>query len=244
MKSGVVICIPLTLFVISIGCQKEEPELLSGNIAGRVIVYDENHYQQDDQSGVQVSLTDGSLVAETFTDASGRFLLEDIDLGNYRVDLVLEGYVKSYRDYTLHHLGGYSPTLVTYYLHEIPKFDTWIDSIQYNGKYERSYIYVNLQGLSGVPDLGFNYWCYFSGTPDVSRDQYVAKAPAWMYTYAADTNLTEIEFEMYDYGFDQLVTDSIYLCVYPQAWGRGPFYEDHYPESFGKVSNMISFMVQ
>ena len=239
-----VIYILLLLFVISAGCEKAEPVLLSGDISGRVIVYDENHYQQDDQSGVQVSLTDGSLVDETFTDATGRFLLEDIDYGNYQVDLVLEGYVKSYRDYTLHHLGGYSPTIVTYSLHEIPKFDTWIDSIQFNGKYERSYIYVTLQGLSGVPDLGFNYWCYFSDTPDVSRDQYVAKAFAWMYTFDEDDNLTEIEFEMYDNGFDQLVTDSIYVCVYPQAWGRGPFYEDHYPESLGKSSNIIGFMTQ
>lgn len=49
---------------------------------------------------------------------------------------------------------------------------------------------------------------------------------------------------MYDNQFDLLESDSIYLCVYPRAWGRGVFYFDHYPEALGKASNVISFFVQ
>jgi len=225
----------------SAGCEKSEPELLSGDIAGLVRVYDENQYLLEDMSGVQVSLTDGSFLDESLTDPDGRFQFEDISYGNYVVDLALEGYIKSFRDYTLNHLGGYSPTLVEYTLHEIPTFETWIDSIRFNGKYERSYIYTNLQGLSGTPSIGYDFWCYFSNTPAVSKDLYVAVAMGWMYF---NDNLTEIQLEMYDPDFDQLESDTIYLRVYPRAWGRGVFYDDHYPEALGNASNVISFTIQ
>jgi hypothetical protein len=232
------------LLALSAGCEKDEPELLRGDIDGRVSVYDENHYPLEDRSGVRVRLTDGSFVDESSTDPAGRFQFHEISYGNYRVDLVLDGYVKSYRDYTLHHLGGYSPTMVEYGLHEIPKFDTWIDSVRFNGKYERSHIYVNLKGLSGVPSIGFDFWCYFSDSPGVSKDLYTAESPGWMYTMIDGEKLTDIFFEMYDPDFDPLETDTIYLCVYPRAWGRGIFYEDHYPEALGKASNVFSFTIQ
>jgi hypothetical protein len=228
---------------LSAGCEKGEPELLSGDIAGLLSIYDENQYLLEDRSGVKVSLTSGAFLDETLTDPAGRFLFEEISYGNYMVDLVMEGYVKSYRDYTLNHLGGYSPTLVEYSLYEIPKFEPWIDSIRFNGKYERPCIYLNLQGLSGTPRIGYYFWCYFSNTPDVSKDLYVAEAMGWIYFYTTTGNLTEMQFEMSDPGFDQLESDTIYLCVYPRAFGRGVFYDDHYPEALGKPSNVFSFTV-
>lgn len=193
-------------------------------------------------SGVQISLTDKDFLVESTTDPGGRFLFEDLNYGNYQLDLEMEGYIKSYRDYTLNHLGGYSPTLVEYYLHEVPKFETWIDSIQFNGKYSRSYLYVNLQGLSGLPKIGYNFWCYLSNTPDVSKDQFVAESVAWLYLTQTGSLPAEISFELYDNRYDQLESDTIYLCVYPRAWGRGVSYVDHYPEALGKASNVISFL--
>lgn len=242
MKRSTVPCILLLLLTVSAGCDKE-PELLSGEIDGLIRIYDENHYLLEDMSGVQVFLTNGAFLDESLTDPAGKFIFQDISYGNYQVDLAKDGYVKSYRDYTLNHLGGYSPTLVEYTLHEIPKFDTWIDSIRFNGRYERSYIYVNLLGLTGVPILGFDYWCYFSDTPAVSKDVYVAEAPGWMNFYNVSSYLPEIQFEMYHPDFDQLESDTIYLCVYPRAWGRGVFYDDHYPEALGNASNVFSFTV-
>jgi len=234
----------ILLCLLTAACEKSDPILLSGDITGLVRVYDENFYLKKDLAGVQISLTDETFTSQTITDPSGKFLFEDINYGNYQVDLEMEGYIKPYMDYTLHHLGGYSPTMVDYGLHEIPKFETHIDSIRFEGKYERSYIYVNLQGLSGLPKIGYNFWCYCSNTPDVSSDLYVAKAVGWMNSPEIDGLLTEIRFEMYDNGFDQMESDTIYLRVYPRAWGRGVYYFDHYPESLGKASNVISFLAQ
>ena len=238
---------PVTYFLILIlaataACEKTDPPLLSGDIAGMVTVYDEDLYPLEDMSGVQLSLTGENFRAESTTDQYGRFLFEDISYGNYQADLEMEGYIKSFTDYTLNHLGGYSPTMVNYSIHEVPKFETWIDSIQFNGKYNRSYLYANLPGSSGQPKIGYNFWCFFSSTPDVSRDKYVAECVAWMNFPQPDSLPLQIHFEIYDIRFDQLETDSIYLCVYPRAWGRGVFYEDHYPEALGKASNVFSFL--
>ncbi len=240
---------PVTYFLILIlaataACKKTEPELLSGDVAGVVTVYDENYYPLEDMSGVHLSLSVENFLVESTTDPQGRFLFQDLDYGNYKADLEMEGYIKSFMDYTLNHLGGYSPTMVNYRLHEVPKFQTWIDSIQFNGKYERSYLYVNLQGLSGIPKIGYNFWCYLSNTPDVSNEQFVAECVAWSFFAPIVDSTTEIHFDLFDNRFDQLVSDTIYLCVYPRAWGRGVFYEDHYPEALGKASNVFSFLAE
>ena len=224
------------------GCDKTEPVLLSGDIAGMVTVYDENDFQLEDMSGIQISLMGENFQVESTTDPGGRFLFKDISYGNYRADLEMEGYVKSFRDYTLNHLGGYSPTLVEYTLHEVPKFETWIDSIQFNGKYERSYLYVTLQGLSGLPRIGYNFLCFLSNTPGVSREQFIAEGIGFSFYDQPGDHPAEISFELYTNRFDELESDTIYLCVYPRAWGRGVFYVDHYPEALGKASNVISFL--
>lgn len=234
----------LLILAFSTACEKADPPLLSGDIAGIVSVYDENHYLLEDLSGVHISLSDGSYLDESTSDLYGKFLFQDVKYGNYQLDLIKEGYVKSYRDYTLNHLGGYSPTMVEYRLHEVPKFETHIDSIRLDGENIRSYIYVQLKEQSGVPEIGYNFWCYFSDSPDVSKDQYIARAVGWMNSPKIGGLLTEISFEMWDTQFDQLVQDTMYLCVYPRAWGRGTFYFDHYHESLGKASNIFSFMVE
>ncbi|MCK5135348.1 MAG: hypothetical protein KAR19_06125 [Bacteroidales bacterium] len=242
MMKAPIIWIILSLCWIAAGCEKTEPVLLSGDIAGMVKVFDENYYLQENMAGVQVSLTDGTFASQSITDPFGKFHFQDIIYGNYQIDLEMEGYIKSYRDYTLHHLGGYSPTMVEYGLHEIPKFETCIDSIRFNGNNFISYIYVNLQGLSGLPRISYLFWCFFSNTPDVSNDQFVAKNSGWIWSPEIDGLLTEISVEIWDNRFDQLESDTIYLCVYPQALGQG--YYDSYPESLGKASNVISFVVE
>lgn len=236
------IWIILLLCWLAAACEKTDPDLLSGDIAGIVKVYDENHNLLEDMSGVQLSLIDEIFTAQTSTDPSGKFLFEDINYGNYQADLEMEGYIKPYRDYPLHHLGGYSPTLVEYALYEVPKFETRIDSINFIGKYERSDIYVNLQELSGIPRIAYTFWCFFSNSPDVSDEQFVARNSGWMWSPELIGLLTEISVEIWDSRFDQLVDDTIYLRVYPQAWGQG--YYDYYPESLGKASNVISFVVE
>lgn len=235
------IWIVFLLCCIATACEKSDPELLSGDIAGIVEVYDENNYLLEDMSGIQLSLTDGTFTAQSSSDPSGKFLFEDIDYGNYEADMALEGYIKTYGDKPIHHLGGYSPTLVQYKIYEVPKFETQIDSIIYNGIYERSYIYVKLQQLSGIPKLAYNFWCFFGDSPDVSAETYIGRNSGWMWSPELDGLLTEISVEIWDHGFDQLDSDTVYLRVYPQAWGQG--YYEYYPESLGQASNVISFVI-
>jgi hypothetical protein len=237
---------PVTIVILFLlayaGCDKTEPVLLSGDIAGMVKIYDENYFPLEDQSGAGVRLLADSIVAQTYTGASGEFLLEDIFYGNYQVELEKEGFVKAYGKYQVHHLGGYSPTLAEYSLYEIPKFETTIDSLRFNGMYERSYIYVTLSGLSGLPRIGYYFRCYCSNTPDVSRDQYVSTNLGWMFSPEMGGLLTEILLDIGDYNFNQLIQDTIYMCVYPQSWGQDWY--DFYPESLGSSSNVISFLAQ
>jgi len=232
----------LLFCLLAAACEKSDPDLLSGDIVGFVEVYDENQYPLEDKSGVLLSLTNETFTTQTSSDPSGKFLFEDINYGNYQADLEMEGFIKPYRDYPLHHLGGYSPTLVNYHIYEVPRFETRIDSINFNGIYERSYIHVNLQELSGIPRIAYTFWCFFGTSPDVSNEQFFGRNSGWMWSREIDGLLTEISVEIWDWGFDQLASDTIYLRVYPQAWGQG--YYDYYPESLGLASNVISFVVE
>jgi len=235
------IWIILLLCWLAAACEKTDPDLLSGDIAGIVKVYDENNYLLEAMSGVQLSLTNETFTAQTSTDPSGKFLFEVINYGNYLIDLEMEEYIKTYGAKPVHHLGGYSPTLVEYRLYEVPKFETHIDSIQFN-KYNRTYIYVNLQELDGVPKIGYNFRCFFSNTPEVSKVQFVAESSGWLSSPEIGGLLTKIWTEIWDSSFEQLESDTIYMRVYAQAWGQG--YYDYYPESLGKASNVISFVVE
>lgn len=229
----------LSLLILA-GCERAEPELLSGDIAGLVRVYNENNYLEEDMSGVQVHLSGEAFDAQSTTGPSGRFTFEEVDYGNYLVDLEKEGYFTTYLDYPLHHLGGYSPTLVRYSMYEIPKFETFIDSIRYSGSYSRYYIYVTLQGLSGLPRFSYDYWCFFSNTPEVSKDQYVADEIGSIWYNQIDGQMGRILVEIYDDRYEELKSDTIFCCVYPRAMG-GDMY-DLLPESLGKASNIFSYL--
>lgn len=227
---------------LGMACDKSDPDLLSGDIAGMVRVYDENYYLEEDMSGVQIHLTDGSFEVQTTTDPSGKFLFENIDYGNYQVSLEMDGYFSTYQDYPLHHLGGYSPTLVRYFVYEIPKFETYIDSIRYDATDNRYFMSVNLQGLSGLPRFTYEFWCFFSNTPDVSNDKFVADDAGWIWTSDISGSQAELMVEIWDNRFDQLKSDSIFCRVYPRSWGQGLY--DYYPESLGKASNVFGFVAE
>lgn len=230
----------ILLCCLAFACEKTDPELLWGDIAGLVEVYDENYFLLEDMAGVQIHLSNGTLEEQTATDPSGRFLFEHIDYGNYMIDMDLEGFYLSQREYPVHHLGGYSPTLVNYRIHEIPKFETRIDSIQYNGYYQSTYIYVTLSELSGLPRLFYSFVCFFSNTPDVSKDLFIADDVGWIWNDEFNGQQAEIQVEIYDNRFEPLESDSIYCSVYPRSMNNG--YYDYDPEGFGKTSNVFGFV--
>lgn len=229
------------LFILS-GCEENDTTLLSGDIIGNVELVNENNYPLQDMSGVHVSLIDDTTTNHSYTDQTGRFIFQNIQYGNYQIDLEKTGFLKSDVDYSLHHLGGYSPTLVKYWLYEIPKFELVIDSLEFDGKYYRSTFYFEMKGSAGLPRYGYFIRCFCSDNPDISKDNYVSTDAGWISSSDTDGQFATGYIYLFDYRFNQLVSDTIYIRTYPQAWGQDLY--EYNPESLGKPSNVISFMVE
>lgn len=234
--------IPVFHLLIISGCEESSTTLLSGDIIGYVEVVDENNYPLPDMSGVHVSLIDDTTLYHSYTDQTGRFFFQNIEYGNYQIGLEKAGYLKSNVDYSLHHLGGYSPTLAKYWLYEIPKFELVIDSIDFNGMYDRTTFYFEITGGTGLPRYGYYIRCFCRDTPAVSKDDYVSTDVGWISSLYTDGQLATGYVYMYDYRFYQLVSDTVYICIYPQAWGQDLY--EYNPEALGKASNVVGFVVE
>jgi len=230
------------LLLLSVGCEKDNKTMLIGDIIGKVEMIDENNYSLQDRSNVNVSLISDTTIIHSITDQMGNFYFKNILYGNYQIDLEKNGFVKSKVNYTVHHLGGYSPTLVEYRLYEIPKFELVVDSIEFNGNFEISKFYIELKGNTGLPRMGYFIRCFCSNTPDVSKDNFVSTDHGWIDASDINGQFAVGGIVIDDYEFHQLESDSIFICIYPQAWGQQMY--EYYQESLGEASNVISFMVE
>lgn len=217
--------------------------MLSGDIIGKVEVIDENNYPLQNMSGVLVSLIDDTTINHSTTDQTGYFIFQNIEVGNYQIDLEMTGFLKSNSDYSLHHLGGYSPTLLAkYYIYEIPTFELFIDSIECNGMYEYTTFYFTLNEDDGLPEVGYYIRCFCSDTPAVSKDNFVSTDAGWISSFFIDNGVAKGWIFMYDSSFEQLVSDTIYILVYLQVWGQDLY--EYRPEFLGKPSNVVSFIAE
>lgn len=228
-------------FLLFVGCERNDKDLLVGDIIGKVEIYDENNYLLQERSNVDVSLIDDTTAIYSSTNQVGQFNFENIQYGNYQIDLVKEGFVKSInQNFVVNHLGGYSPTLINYYLFEIPKFELLIDSFDIALGPNSSYAYLSLTGNSDLPYKGYMLIFFFGQTPEVSRDNYIFHVNGFI----RSDNI----FDLYTraslgYIRDDLLlkSDSVYFRVYPQANGQQMY--EFYPESLGKPSNVVSFLL-
>jgi hypothetical protein len=214
--------------------------MLSGDIVGFIGLYDENYYPNENKSGINVILIDDTTAISTTSDAYGRFTFEDVEIGNYMIDLKKEGYIKSYTDYNVDHIGGYSPTLLHYTIHEIPGFELWVDSVVFDEEYYEFNIFGKISGNEGKSFLNWhNIRCFFNDSPLVSKDHFISVSAGIIELSEGDSSLVSGIIEIYGSLYD-LVSDSVYMCAYPEAYGQSLHH--FYFESLGKPSNVIGFI--
>ena len=229
---------PYILFLLLLttgACEKEDPGLLTGDILGQVTVFDQDQYVLEDLTNVMVELESENLRTETATNASGIFAFLGVDYGNYIISPRKEGYVPSSGPKeSVHHLGGYNPTRVSYRLYEIPRFRLEIDSV----RLERgtSLLWLKFEDWNGEPKYWYYCRCFFSGSPEVSKDAFFTQSQGWLYGLWIENDHYEAFVE--NYWLNSIESDSIYIRVYPEAWGQQLY--TYSVESLGQASRVLA----
>lgn len=223
------------------GCTKEK-DVLTGDIRGRIIIYEEDGSLSDKLSGVLVNLfQDTTLIDTSFTDLNGQYILENIPYGRYNVDVIKDGYIKAYWGWKFFHVGGYNPTLADIKIYKIPTFQLTIDSVEMLPYYELK-IYLKVNGDTILPFSSSTLRGYLSNSPDVSKDNYSSVMTGYL---SQDPRLTKYD-KIAAYGrltehliYSEL-TGTVYLRLYPMApW---QVYHTLSTAALGNPSNTVSFI--
>lgn len=235
MKRGFYIYAILLLLLTAAACEKTDPEPLSGDILGRVTVFNQDGYVLEDQSDVRVVLKSEGLQTGTVTNPPGEFAFLGIKYGNYSIYPEKDGFAPTMgEDDPVHHLGGYNPTRVSYHLNEIPRFGLEIDSAQIDFGFIR--LWLKFEDWNGEPKNWYSSRCFFSGSPEVSKDAFYTHSQGWIFGNWIENDRYEALLE--NYILYQIDADSIYLCIYPEALGQSLY--AYKPESLGKASKVLA----
>lgn len=234
------------MLLLSIGCTKDK-EILTGGITGVISVYDENHSMLSDMSGVNVSLFgDTTFISETVTDVNGRYYFEDIQYGRYRMNLEKEGYTGQMSSSYYYHVGGYSPTLASGAVCQIPVYNLSVDSMKISplGGYEDELVfYVKVNGDTQVKYFYYPIIGLCSNSSDVSATNYVSKIIGTMRAanieYSAITPIVIMQSFYFDINFSSLKADSIFVRLYPVSFCSDSYHPDF--KGLGKPSNLVRF---
>jgi len=234
------------MLILSIGCSKDK-EILTGGITGIISVYDENHSMPPDMSGVNVSLfNDTTFISETVTDVNGRYFFEDIQYGRYRMNLVKEGYTGQMSSSYYYHVGGYSPTLASGAVCQIPVYNLSVDSVNvFSGSRDEDEIvfYVKVNGDTKVKFYYYPIVGLCSNSPDVSVDNRVAVIRGTLRAPDVNSPVTPyIIARDFDQNFYSLGSDSIYVRLYPLSFCSDIYNPDM--KLLGKPSNLARFKWQ
>ena len=227
------------LILISAGCHKKS-ELLTGDIVGRVTVYNKAGILSTDYSGIKVNLlNDTSIINNSFTDEYGQYLFSGISYGKYKIELQKDNYIEQQVDYSFFHVGGYSPTIRDAVIYEIPDYKMTIDSILLFSSEFRLKLYLKIDGTTIIPFDAYRVIGFCSTSPEVSIDNYlftisgrVLKSP--LYTpFDASGEFSSNVWKLN-------TPDTYYLIFYLLAYGQN-FSTTVNKKALGKPSNVISF---
>lgn len=231
----------LLLSFLSGNCTTEKVHM-TGDIIGKVKVYDEASNLLPDEPGILINLLQYSILIDTsYTNIKGQYHFKNIPYGPYKIDPVKNGYIKTYYGWYCNHIGGDSPTYLDGRIYEIPTFQISIDSINWPTTYSLN-IFLKINGDTLLPRPTYGINCYFSSSPEVTMDSYEAYARGYLSgtdggcgacpKIAVYGILTEF-FEM------QNLSGTVYLRIYPKALGQE--YYSFSPDVLGKPSNVVSF---
>jgi hypothetical protein len=225
-------------------CQKDKV-LLTGDIMGKITVYNQDLSASNDNSGVQVGLYSGGTLLETkITDTDGRYRFENIQYGKYSIDLQKDNYLKQGANYSykLNHIGGYSPSIKDGSLYKVPDYVLTIDSLKAMSSAGELLVYLKIDGSREIPFSFYTLVGYFGNDQTVSKDNYsfmttgIVANSFSIYSYA-DANAV-----MYDI-YRNFSPDTIYIRFYLLTFGQS-VYSSVYKEGLGKPSNPIGFIWQ
>lgn len=238
MKSTLAISVFLLMLI---SCQKDS-ELVTGGITGIVSVYNQDITMRSDQSGVEVRLyQNAELIDHTLTDINGRYAFQSVPYGKYNLEMHLTDFVASKGPHTVYHVGGYSPTIFNGDVYEIPTFELALDSMFFD---DFRYSFTACLKIRGIANLPYDFYPLrgFAGnSPDVSKDKYTARLygilAGWLSTPETDYGI----LNYWDWDLESLKSDTIYVRLYPLAFGQGDFYNFE-NEALGKPSNVVGFI--
>jgi hypothetical protein len=223
------------------GC-REEKEVQTGDITGKIVVYNQDESPSSDNSGVQVNLfSDSTLLSSTITNSVGLYRFENIIYGKYRIELLKENYLGPAKGYSVFHIGGYSPTIMDGRVYETPDYTLTIDSIDLHASSNRLYLYLKINGDTLLPFLNYQLVAYCSTSQDPSMDNYSFMISGFVYRV--------LEYTPGGNGFMeqniwQLNTpDTFYLRFYLLSYACDAQAQFN-NKGLGKPSNVVSFKWQ
>ena len=236
--------------MLLVNCRKDQ-EIITGDIKGKIYIFDQFGFMMPDQSDVTVKLfRDTALLETTLTDAQGQYIFKNFIYGKYTLSLEKDHFVQTKEPHIVFHAGGYSPTLANYYLYEVPTYELLLDSIGYYAEDYRLIIHLKFNGDTALPYnvYGLPLRVFAGNSMEVSRENYVSAGRAYLSEYGPGEWQTKVavygslfDYEM-DQNFNQLKEGTIYLRLYPIAAGQGYMINDYFPEALGPPSNVISFV--
>jgi hypothetical protein len=228
-------------------CEETDAPVLEGDIHGTVSLNDAYGFPVSDKSGVQVQLTGEDAELETTTDSYGQYIFQDLPFGKYYINLNKENYVEADRNFSIGHIGGDAPTLISLVMNEIPEYYYGIDSMTYCPSYSNFNIYMHTLGATKafVEYRSFYVHCFFSQSPDVSCENY-ENSFFWI------TSTRTALYYTFWYGSNHFLneyTGTVYCRIYPQTyyneiWGSTYSNSPVYPETLGPPSEVFSFTVE
>lgn len=233
------------LVIIFEGCKKDK-ELLTGDVIGKITVYNQDLTTSTDNSGVQVILYNYETLLDTkLTDPRGQYRFENIPYGKYRIDLQKENYILPPADYFFYHIGGFSPTLKDGSIFQIPVYDLTVDSVKLNITFYKEYglkLYLKIDAKTIPPFYSYLLVGFCGTSPEVSKDNYSfmiygsVKQYPWYQPYDA---YGEMDGNVYLLNTPETYYLRFYLMC--QAYN---FYMPINQKALGKPSNVISFKWQ
>jgi hypothetical protein len=238
----------IVLFLLLLNCRKDQ-EIIRGDIFGKIYSYDQYGFSVPDQSGITVKLFRDTAVLEyTLTDSRGQYAFNNLPYGKYGISIEKALYIQSWEPKIVYHAGGYSPTLANYNLFEIPTHELYLDSVSVTSIDYRLIVHLKFNGDTALPLNIFGMYAkVFAGnSPEISSENHVSEGRAYLSEYGPENYQKKVAVygstNGMDQYFNQLKEDTIYLRMYPIAFGQGNWVNEYFPEALGKPSNVISFV--
>lgn len=208
----------LFLFSFFVSCTDTVAPVLTGSISGFVNLYEENGTQIKDRAGVKVSIEGRNNFA--YTDAEGRYLLENVDAGIFNIVFEKAGF-GIYKIIAHEFVGGGDAYLYSIGLLVLPSFNvTSLNIIKTNS----SFPYLRMSGnLSDAREYSRMVLLFFGKKENVSNDPmnylYVSTAYVNEDSSSYSSSLYYKEY-LLDSGFN--LGETVHVAAYSSSrdyWG-------------------------